>query len=522
MKISRRNFVSAVGAGAAALGVTRGAKAAVPLKREDHRVVVIGSGFGGGVSALRLAQAGVPVTVLERGKWWKVGPGIETFPNSSGADKRLLWYEANPTLFGQPLLFEKYAGLLDTMINGNLTPLCAAGVGGGSLVYQGMTLQPAENVFNAWLPPELDWAKMNEVHYPRVAKMLRATTAPDELIASPTYKAARVFAERCRAAGFQVEKIPMPIDWDYALGELSGKNPPLLTAGLGVFGVNYGAKFSVDRTYIQAAIETGNCTVNALHNVTSIARAKDGRWQVFVNHTDESGNILEQKVITTKALILAAGCLGTNKLLVRAKARWAIPNLPDAVGQGYGSDADRIYAWSDPAQQFGITQGGPVVYVSKDWSDASKANTVIQAAFPGVGGGIDLGATMLVGYGVSKDRGSFTYNWLTDKVELNYPRNPDQDAFNNVNPRVTAITKGEGLLLDSNAFFNTTWHSVGGANMGSVCDLEGRVMGQKGLYVLDGALMPGNTAACNPSMTIAAVAERAMDIITQKDIGTLI
>ncbi|WP_405139679.1 GMC oxidoreductase [Nocardia sp. NBC_01388] len=62
---------------------------------------------------------------------------------------------------------------------------------------------------------------------------------------------------------------------------------------------------------------------------------------------------------------------------------------------------------------------------------------------------------------------------------------------------------------------------LGGANMGSVCDLDGRVHGQRGLYVLDGALMPGNTAACNPSMTIAAVAERALDHLVAQDVGTV-
>ena len=69
------------------------------------------------------------------------------------------------------------------------------------------------------------------------------------------------------------------------------------------------------------------------------------------------------------------------------------------------------------------------------------------------------------------------------------------------------------MLAHTNDMVNSTWHALGGACMGTVCDLEGRVTGQEGLYVFDGALIPGTTAGCNPSMTIAAVAERAMDAV---------
>jgi len=503
------------------MAVGSSAKAAVPLTREDHRVIIIGSGFGGGVAALRLAQAGVPVTVLERGRWWETGSGIETFPSASNADKRVLWYESAPKLFGQPVLFDNYVGLLDTFAGNGISATCAAGVGGGSLVYQGMTLQPSEAIFNSVLPPALDYGLMNRVHYPRVAKMLKVQVAPDEVVASPTYRAARVFAERARAAGFSVEKIPMPIDWNYAIGEIKGVNKPLFTVGEGVLGVNYGAKTSVDVAYIKPAIATGKAQVLALHNVKRIARAPDGRWQTFVERIDEAGRVLEQKILTSKALILAAGSLGTSKLLMRAKGTWAIPNLPNEVGQGWGTNGDRIYAWSDPAQQFGSAQGGPVVYGSKDWSDPATANTIIQASLPGFAG-LDLATTMLVGFGVSKDRGRFRYNWLTDKVQLDWPAGGDQASYKLINDRITKVTAGSGLLIDTNALLNSTWHALGGANMGTVCDLEGRVKGQRGLYVLDGALIPGTTGACNPSMTIAAVAERALDLIVQRDIGKLI
>ncbi|MFD6106912.1 GMC oxidoreductase, partial [Nocardia salmonicida] len=91
-----------------------------------------------------------------------------------------------------------------------------------------------------------------------------------------------------------------------------------------------------------------------------------------------------------------------------------------------------------------------------------------------------------------------------------------------IDPAVRRIAGPDAQLIDTNAIFPSTWHPLGGANMDSVCDLDGRVLGQRGLYVLDGALMPGNTAACNPSMTIAAIAERALDVLVRTDVGVVI
>jgi len=520
-KVSRRHFIGSATAGAAMMSVAGRASALIGLTREDHRVVIIGSGFGGGVAALRLTKAGIPVTVLERGKWWPTGPNADTFPTLNTLDKRALWYQSAPTIFGQPVLFEPYVGLLDTMIGNGVIAICAAGVGGGSLVYQGMTLQPSEALFNAVLPTALDYKKMAQVYYPRVASMLKIATAPDSLIQSPTYRAARAFSTKAKAAGYSVEKIPMPIDWNYALAELRGEMKASYTNGDCALGVNNGGKNSVDVTYIKQAVDTGLARIQTHHNVTSIARATDGRWQIYVDRTDDSGRVLEQKILTAKALILAAGSLGTSKLLMRAAGRWTIPNLPDGVGKGWGTNGDRIFTWTDPTQQFGAIQGGPVIYGSKDWSTPAKANTIIQASLPPVGDA-NLNSTMLVGFGISPDRGRFTYNWLTDKVGLDWPTNGDQASAKVITDRIKRVAGLTGTLIDTNAVLNSTWHALGGACMGSVCDLEGRVLGQRGLYVLDGALIPGSTAACNPSMTIAAVAERAMDLIVQRDIGTII
>ncbi|MFF1941305.1 GMC oxidoreductase [Rhodococcus qingshengii] len=519
--VKRRSFLAGTAAVGVAMMAPRTAKAAtgIPLTREVHRVVVIGSGFGGGVTALRLAEAGVPVTLLERGIRWQTGPNAETFPHPASPDKRILWHQSNPTLFGRPAIFEPYAGLLETVTGENMTAICAAGVGGGSLVYQGMTLQPEEAVFNTHFPEELDYARMDRVHYPRVARMLQVETAPDELISSPNYEAARVFARNATRSGLPVSKIPMPIDWNYALAELRGEMKPSYTNGDGALGVNNGGKHSVDVTYIAAAEATGLVNVETLHQVTDVERAADGRWRVYVDRTDISGNILENKILTTDALVMAAGSMNTTKLLVRAAATGRITDLPDELGAGWGTNADRIYIWSDLAENFGATQGGPVVYGSRNWDDPHNAFTVIQASFPPVA--FDAHSTVMVGFGVSRDRGRFVYDSARGEAVLRWPKDGDSAIQQgHIGPAAHRIAAG-GLLTDTNAILPSTWHPLGGACMNSVCDLDGRVLGQRGLYVLDGALLPGNSAACNPSMTIAAVAERALENIVKDDVGTL-
>lgn len=230
--------------------------------------------------------------------------------------------------------------------------------------------------------------------------------------------------------------------------------------------------------------------------------------------------MLENKILTAQALVMAAGSLNTTKLLVRAGAKDQIPDLPDDLGRGWGTNADRIYVWTNPTADFGAAQGGPVVYGSLNWDDPHAAHTLIQASIPPLP--IDPHSTMMVGYGVSDGRGRFTYDSARDDATLYWP--PDGDAYiqnNHIGPAAHRIAGPTSLLTDTNALFSSTWHPIGGANMGPVCDLDGRVHGQRGLYVLDGALMPGNTAACNPSMTIAAVAERALDHLVAQDAGTV-
>ena len=283
-------------------------------------------------------------------------------------------------------------------------------------------------------------------------------------------------------------------------------------------GVNNGGKHSVDVTYLAAAEATGRCTIATQHNVTSVALGPDGRWQVSADRIATDGTVLEKKVLSTDALVMAAGTAGTTRLLMRAQAHGTIPDLPDGLGTNWGSNGDQIYTWTNLADDFGSPQGGPVVYGSLEWDDPARANTVIQASLPPLP---DLRTTMLVGYGVSQGRGKFVYDPLKDDAVLHWPLTADLPLATRIAERIGAIGGAAAVKLDTTSLVPSTWHPLGGASMNVVCDLAGRVRGHRGLYVLDGALMPGNTAACNPSMTIAAVAERALDEIVVQDVGSV-
>jgi cholesterol oxidase len=516
--MSRRNLLIGIGATAATMpGSTTPTRT---RRQEVYRAVVVGSGFGGSVAALRLARAGVRTLVLERGRWWTSHPADETFPRFFHPDRRVSWLEPAPVMpTSPPAVFQPYTGLVERVRGAGIDILCGAGVGGGSLHYEGISLQPSESLFNRVMPASVDYGEMATVYYPRVAAMLHLSPIPDDVLEHTRYTSSRQFLADAALAGGQPVRVPQPMDWDVVRAELRGDLPPWSAHGDVIYGVNNGARYSTDRTYLAEALATGLVTVAPLHVVKDITTGTAHRYVLRCERIDTDGAVLEDVVVETDALFMAAGSANTSRLLVRARGNGALPGLPPDVGRYWGNNGDRLYLRTNPLRPTLPYQGGPSPAAMLDWDASTGPVTLFHTPAPFE---IETFSTYVVGMGIPEGHGEFTYESLTDSANLVWPPTADLNvevALAAATTRLT-LTSG-GVFAPGNAVDHSTFHPLGGAVIGPVCDPYGRIHDNPGLYVTDGALIPGSTACCNPSWTIAALAERCLDRITGQDVGTV-
>ncbi|MEE2034075.1 GMC oxidoreductase [Rhodococcus chondri] len=494
-------------------------RARAAVTEERHRAVVVGSGFGGAITAMHLGRAGVQTLVLERGIRWPTGPNADTFPRMLSPDKRMSWLSPIPVMTGTPPVpTEVFTGLMERVRGNGMDILCGAGVGGSSLTYHGMTLQPDAERFARSVSSRIDYGLLDAEHYPRVARMLHIAPIPDDVLMHERYRSSRQFLDRAAAEGYETFRVPMSIDWDYARRELTGELKPSYTTGDVIYGVNNGGKFSVDVTYLAAAEATGAVHVEPLHRVNDIERAADGTWITHADRIHTDGTVLERKRIVSDALFLGAGSAGTTRLLLKAHAKRLITDLPDAVGTGWGNNGDRVYSVTTPLVSPGAFQGGPACVGMRDSSDPAGALMIVTGPVPFPA---DIGTTSIIGLGVVPGQGRWHYDAGRDDAVLQWDQAFDRNLTRAIETRIRRIVGPIAVMVDVNAVDINTFHPLGGAPLGTVCDDAGRILGQRGLYVVDGAKVPGSTGACNPSMTIAALAEFGADDIVRRDVGTV-
>ncbi len=497
----------------------------------DIKAIVIGSGFGGAVAALRLGTAGVETLVLERGRRWQIedpttNATFATFRNPDGRAEWLNSVTKTPGYEGIPI--DKYTGVLEIIEKGDYRFLVGCGVGGGSLAYGGILIQPPKELFEKVFPSSIDYEELDKVYFPRVHSVIGATPIPDDVLASKYYAGLKVLEQHALKSGFPyvgstnsglkngINRFPMGVDWDIVREEINGTKVPSVIAAEFWFGNNSGGKKTLDRNYIKQAEETGNIEIRTHHLVTKVAEIPRGGYKVFVNIINDTGDVVEQQILTCEYLFMAAGTIGTSELLIKAKAQGDLPNINQFLGQGFGNDGDTYAFRTSLSETTNPHLGGPGAIAILNYENPILPCVMMRAPLPRFEQDFpNLNAIGSFIFSMTDHRGQLTYDAATGTVQLNFA-NDDRakEAAKHLAELLSEKNGGEVPPIAG----QVTGHQLGGACMGKVCDDLGRVAGHAHLYVVDGALIPGSSTCVNPALTIAAIAERCLDRILAEDI----
>lgn len=509
-----------IGLGAAGLAVS----GCGPTRKAQGKAIVIGSGFGGAVAALRLGEAGFSTVVLERGKRWDVDEGHDTFCTNLSPDERSTWLSQKTVMpLGPTYPIKPYVGVLERVSLPNMHVYRGAGVGGGSLVYGGMTVAPErefhEEIFPAGVPAE----ELETRYYPMVKAMLGTRVVPEDLYNEPMYTFARVGAAQAQKAGLSKRFIEQACDWDVVRAELRGDVPKAASTGELIYGANSGYKNSLDRNYLPRAEATGMIEIRPLHRVDGIRKEGD-KYVVMVTRIDEEGEPIGNETLVCDYLFLGAGSLGTTELLLKSREQGGLPNLNDAVGAGWGSNGNAMFFRSDLGVATGHPQANPPVIAIEDLDNPILPLLVEQAPFPI---GFEHNSLLHLAVAFDPQRGRLSWNGVDGRLTLDWPDGGSPHvptAVTDFNARLNEVNGGKtGLvnkLVDMPGITNDfTYHPLGGVNLGEATDLFGRVKGYDNLFVVDGALVPGSAGCANPALLIAALAERCMEHILETDLA---
>jgi cholesterol oxidase len=522
----------------------------------EFDVIVVGSGFGGAVTACRLAEAGASVLVLERGRRWTRAD----YPRQP-ADAWLFDH-------GRP---EKHNGWLDLRFYNKMAIAQGAGVGGGSLCYSSVVMEADAERFTLGWPPELTRAELDP-YYSQVRTMLAVRPIPPGQHTG-RYKLMQQAAQKSGLAD-RFSSVPLALsfdpEWNYNLSDpISEKHSKPFTNAQGQpqgtcvhlgncdIGCEVRAKNTLDLNYIPRAEQCG-ASVRPLHLVRSIL--PDGTGYRVTFDRIEQGRLVPGEE-RGRRVVIAAGSLGTTELLLRARDEHrTLPNISRLLGQRWSANANvltpDLYPQTTKVEQsIGPTisggldfmdgsAGGPRFYVEDDGFPNLLLNAVraklrtgalsllgiaLRAHLARREGELNpLGNVMMwLGEGVDAGDGRLYLgrSWLPPwKKELKLDWNVARSR-----PVIEAILAAHGRLSRANGgslqvpwywtFLRSlvTVHPLGGCRMGQtasdgVVDHRGEVFGYPNLFVADGSVLPVPVGR-NPSMTIAALAERSARLI---------
>ena len=525
--------------------------------------IIIGSGFGGSVSAMRLTEKGYRVLVLERGKRFL----DEDFPKTNWNIWNYLW---------APLI--RCFGILQLSLFNGFFVFHSSGVGGGSLVYAGVLMEPDDSFFDAESWKHLgDWRSILEPHYMTARHMLGVARNPNLW---PADEALRTVSEQL-GYGETFQATDVGVYFNENSQEVpdpyfGGQGPPRAGCnhcGGCMVGCRYNAKNTLVKNYLYFAEKwgaevRGEATVEDIQPLAG-DQPDGARYEVtYQSSTKWLGK--PKHSVRARNVILAAGVLGTNELLLKCKIEHkSLPDISAHLGKTVRTNSEAFLGGFNRKEIVDHSKGLAITSIFQAdkstriepvrFSDGSSLIFWLIAApfYKPVGGffkrlgilvleiikqpavffrvklkpGLTRRGTALMVMQTENNlmqlkRGRSLLNvfrrGLVAKHDLEHSVPVNTDLGHEVAQKFAREIKGEpvGTLLESLLDVPATAHMLGGCLIGrdageGVVDLDCQVFNYPGLYVVDGSIVPANPGI-NPSLTITALAEYAMSRVPPK------
>lgn len=521
------------------------------MERGHYDWIVVGSGFGGSVSALRLAQKGYSVLVLELGRRFR----DQDFARTNWNLRRWLWL---------PLLGCR--GILRLTFFRHMTVLSGVGVGGGSLVYANTLPTPPDAFFDAPSWSELaDWKQELAPHYETALHMLGATEVP---FSTPSDDA---LGEVARDLGLSDQHHPARVGvWFGEEGVTTpdpyfdGQGPErtgCIRCGACMVGCRHGSKNSLDRNYLYMAEKLG-VRIEADTRVLAVRQARAGAPIRVEARTRRTLRPARKRIWTADRVVLSGGVLGTLPLLLSMAGREeGLPALSDQLGRSVRTNCESLTGVQARSSRTDHSKGvaiGSILHLDGE----SHLETVrypsgsgfFRLAMAPLAQGASLGARALdilrtfLRRPLRWFRVYTAWDWARHTVILLFMKShtetltlklgrggrlrsesdegpgptADMPEATELGQRMSEKLDGElgALVTQSLLGKPTTAHILGGCAMGpdaahGVIDSSHRLFGHPEIMVVDGSAVSANPGV-NPSLTITALAERAMGLVPDR------
>lgn len=527
---------------------------------EEFDYIIIGSGFGGSVSAMRLAQKGYSVAVIESGKRWTA----ETFPKSNWSFRKFFWF---PGIFAYGI--QRLNLLNDVMV------LSGAGVGGGSLVYANTLYVPKPRFFEHPTVRQIGADKELLPYYELAKKMLGVTTNPR--LGEPDYLLRDLAAEDGQGHTFT----PTPV------GVFFGEQDKMVTdpyfkgegpdragcnfCGGCMVGCRFHAKNTLDKNYLYFAEQFGATVIPETKVVDIIPHGENGSDGYTVKTKKMTAVLggLPRRQYRAKNLVISAGVLGTLSLLFKMKEKGRLPAISDQLGQVVRTNSEALVGVRAGVKGIDFTKGVAITSsIHPDehthiepvkYSKGSDAMGTLTTLLTDGGGKIPrplrfFGNILrnplkflntLNPFGWAQNtiillvmqtldnhlhlRRRRRWIWPFVKSLSSYRKKGEEapptyiPLANNYVRRLEKKLKGVGWSAINEVLLDvpTTAHVLGGCPMGespdeAVIDLRNRLFGYENILVCDGSMIPANPGV-NPSLSITAFTERAMSFVPPKE-----